>query len=161
MPLRITSQGELVLKWQRTMNARFSGYSREPDGTPLREDAYFGDSDANVQMEYQLRTGQSPTGRVGDGDLAALGLVESEKPVLFTVHGTFVDMWFGYPADCGRALSDLYYWQPVWYPAAAFPMGKSVVKGVAELVRLINELRPGRKFALAGYSQGAIVTALV
>ena len=51
MPLRITSQGELVLKWQRTMNARFSGYSREPDGTPLREDAYFGDSDANVQME--------------------------------------------------------------------------------------------------------------
>lgn len=166
MPLKVGSQGELVNKWVATMNRRFSSYSREKDGTPLRADGYFGYPDRDVQREYERRTGQVQDGVVSDADLAALGLAapptqEAELPVLFTVHGTFVDMWTGYPADCGRALSGLYYWQPVWYPAAAFPMGASVDAGVLELINLINKLRPGRKFALCGYSQGAIVCSLV
>lgn len=166
MPLKVGSQGALVLAWQRTMNKRFSSYSREKDGRPLREDSYFGYSDRDVQREYQRRTYQHVNGEVSDKDLQALGLIDAqtppeELPVLLTVHGTFVDMWTGYPADCGRALSASYYWQPVWYPAAAFPMGDSVDKGVAETIRLIEALRPGRKFALCGYSQGAIVCSRV
>lgn len=166
MPLKVGSQGGLVDAWVRTMNARFSSYSREKDGTPLKEDGYFGFPDRDVQMEYERRTRQPVDGIVSDEDLVALGLIAAptpaaELPVLFTVHGTFVDMWTGYPADAARELVGVYYWQPVWYPAAAFPMGKSVDAGVGELIRLINELRPGRKFAFCGYSQGAIVCSRV
>lgn len=81
------------------------------------------------------------------------------KPTLYTLSGTGVDMWSGYPAEVARAVEDLFYWQPVFYPAATFPMGPSVQAGIAELVRLI-ETRPG-PFVLVGYSQGAIVTSKV
>ncbi|ANH50029.1 lysin B [Mycobacterium phage Loadrie] len=165
MPLQVGSQGELVNQWVRTMNKRFSSYSREKDGTPLKVDGYFGYPDRDVQREYERRTNQVQDGIVSDGDLAALGLIATppaeELPVLFTVSGTFADMWSGYPADCARALTGVYYWQPVYYRAAAFPMEPSVNEGVAELISLINKLAPGRKFALCGYSQGAIVCSLV
>lgn len=79
---------------------------------------------------------------------------------LFTVQGTGVDMWTGYPADTARQLTDVWRWQPVGnYPASVFPMNTSVAQGRAELVRLIRAT-PGA-FALAGYSQGAIVTSQV
>ena len=92
----------------------------------------------------------------------ALGLIAPPKPkqmgTIFTVSGTGADMWSGYPADVGRFVEDKWFFQPVNYPAATFPMGVSVQQGRAELKRLIRE-RPGR-IALAGYSQGAIVTSL-
>ena len=79
---------------------------------------------------------------------------------LFTVQGTGVDMWTGYPADCARALVDTWRWQPIGnYPAAVFPMGPWWTKGRAEL-RLQIQRHPG-EFAMFGYSQGAIVTSMV
>lgn len=50
-------------------------------------------------------------------------------------------------------------WAPVPYPAATFPMQASINTGVSNLVGLIQST-PGQ-FALAGYSQGAIVTSTV
>lgn len=88
------------------------------------------------------------------------GVALPPRLTLYTVAGTSADMWTGYPADTARALNDeVWYWQPVNYPAATFPMNTSVDAGVTELVRLIK-LRPG-KFALDGYSQGALVTSKV
>lgn len=92
----------------------------------------------------------------------ALSVVAPPKPrivgTLFSVSGTGADMWTGYPADVGRACEDVWFFQPVAYPAQPFPMGPSVQQGRVELKRLIRE-RPGN-IALAGYSQGAIVTSL-
>lgn len=82
------------------------------------------------------------------------------KPTLFTVQGTGVDMWTGPPADTARAVADIYRWQPIGnYPAKAFPMNPSVQQGRAEL-NLQIDLNPG-PFALAGFSQGAIVISEV
>lgn len=84
----------------------------------------------------------------------------TSKPTLFTVHGTGVTMWDGPPADTARAVEHAYYWQPIGnYPAAPFPMWPSIQQGVTELRTQILA-HPG-KFALAGYSQGAVVTSLV
>lgn len=69
-------------------------------------------------------------------------------------------MWDGPPADTARALSnEQFRWQPIGYPAATFPMLPSRREGEEELVRQIN-LHHG-KIALAGYSQGALVTGVV
>ena len=128
---------------------------------------------AMVLSEYQIKkniSGYTPPLRI-DGVLdfatqKALGLIEVPKNTrpprtLFTVAGTGVDHWTGYPADVGRAVQDLWYWQPIGYPAQAFPMNKSVAVGRAELVKQIA-LRPVTEpKALAGYSQGAIVIAEV
>lgn len=122
-----------------------------------------------VLIQYQKAkngTGYKPELRT-DGVLdyatqVALGTIAPSKPktfgTLFTVAGTGADMWTGYPADVGRFCEDVWFFQPVAYPAQPFPMGNSVQAGRAELKRLIRE-RPG-KIALAGYSQGAIVTSL-
>lgn len=122
-----------------------------------------------VLLEYQRKknsTAYWPKLRT-DGVLdfatqVALGMLGAPKPAvkgtLFTVAGTGADMWTGYPAEVGRAVQDTWFFQPVAYPAQPFPMGTSVQAGRNELKRLIRE-RPG-KIALAGYSQGAIVTSL-
>lgn len=87
------------------------------------------------------------------------GLV-TERYTYFSVNGTGVDYNTGFPADIGRALNpSQWYWQPVAYPAATFPMGPSVDAGVAELVRLIS-ITPG-KFAIGSYSQGSLVSCKV
>lgn len=105
----------------------------------------------------------APTGIVNFDTKRVMGFIKVAPPALptlFTVHGTAVSMWDGPPADTARAVADMYRWQPVGnYPAKAFPMGPSVDQGRAELIHQI-ELNPG-PFALAGYSQGAIVTSLV
>lgn len=54
-----------------------------------------------------------------------------------------------------------WYWQPIGYPAATFPMGPSVQAGRAQVNQQIG-LRPkGTKLALSGYSQGALVVDYV
>lgn len=97
------------------------------------------------------------------------------QPVFISVEGTAIPDPFGpgFSGDIGRALSDSwntviasfwgeeflnkYYWQPIGYPAATFPMTPSVEDGRAEVNRQIG-LRPkGTKLALSGYSQGALV----
>lgn len=84
------------------------------------------------------------------------------KPVLLTAAGTGADMWTGYPADVARAVEDVWYFQPINYRAAVFPMGPSVDEGVNEGVRLIlEEIPPGTPIALCGYSQGAMVVSRI
>ena len=86
------------------------------------------------------------------------GLQPPERVTFFSVNGTGSPdpFGFGFSGDIGRALNDeIFFWQPVAYPAAVFPMGPSVGAGVAELVRLIK-LYSG-PIALSGYSQGSIV----
>lgn len=144
-------------------------YRRFSYGKNLDDSEFFDWELQRVLAQYQKAkngTGYKPLLRT-DGILdwntqVALGLVVPPKPklvgTLFTVAGTAANMWQGYPADVGRAVEDVWFFQPVNFPAATFPMGPSVQAGRAELKRLIRE-RPG-KIALAGYSQGAIVTSL-
>lgn len=91
------------------------------------------------------------------------------------VSGTAAPWWMGYPAETGFALTDPaliargqclgppeglnWTFQGVGYPAAVFPMRPSVLQGWEESVRLLLD-RPG-KFALSGYSQGAIVVCML
>lgn len=92
----------------------------------------------------------------------AVGAAEpASSPItLYTVSGTFAGAERGYPADVARAVDPhSYTWERVRYPGAAFPMNLSVDLGVSNLVDLIRS-HPG-KFALVGYSQGAIVTSRV
>lgn len=143
-------------------------YAKELDDTP-----FFGWDLQAVLITYQKKknaTAYWPKLRT-DGILdyqtqVALGMVAAPQPrkvgTLFTVHGTGMADPFGpgYPADVARAVQDVWQWQPVGnYPAAVFPMGPSVQLGRAELKTLIRN-HPG-KIALAGYSQGAMVTSMV
>jgi hypothetical protein len=84
-----------------------------------------------------------------------------ESPItLYTVSGTFVGPRDGFAADIAKAVDPaLFTWEPIDYPASAFPMDASAAQGVANLVNRINA-RPG-KFALLGYSQGALVISKV
>jgi hypothetical protein len=82
------------------------------------------------------------------------------RPVLLTVAGTGVPWWVGPDADTARAVEPFYLWQPVGYPAQAVPMGPSIKAGRDELYVQINRHRDRitkHGFALAGYSQGALI----
>lgn len=57
----------------------------------------------------------------------------------------------------GPQWASLYRWQPVAYPAQAFPMGPSVRAGVTEVLRLLDLPENQGTFALSGYSEGAMV----
>lgn len=92
------------------------------------------------------------------------------RPVLFTVCGTGVPWWVGPDADTARAVEDKWRWQPCAYPAAPFPMGKSINDGKREVGIQFGRAERGfelrrqvEKFGagLAGYSQGAVVTSEV
>lgn len=84
------------------------------------------------------------------------------KPVLMTAAGTGADMWTGYPADVAHDVQDIWYFQPINYRAAMFPMGPSVDEGVNEGVRLVlEEIPPGLPIALCGYSQGGMVVSRI
>ena len=84
------------------------------------------------------------------------------RGVFLTVCGTGVPWWIGPDADTARAVEFKYKWRPVGYPAAPFPMGKSIGDGRAEANRIINEERTRIEsygLNLGGYSQGAVVIA--
>lgn len=83
----------------------------------------------------------------------------AQFPVM-TAEAVINDDWelFNSKLD-GRKLLEQYEWFGIDYPALVFPMGSSVETGVGELVYMI-ENTPG-PFALAGYSQGAVVTSHV
>lgn len=165
----VGDSGKPVALTKEKLRAKFS-YAQALDGSEL-----FGEDLRFVLSGFQVRKnmgGYLPVLRT-DGVLdyatqVALGVVVPRpevKPVLFTVQGTGANMWSGYPADVARRVLDLYDWQPIGnYPAEAFPMQPSIDKGVAELCLQIEQYGdrfPGRKMALSGYSQGAIVTSLV
>lgn len=170
MTIRVGSSGPDVTKWQKTMLARFRSYALAADGGPLRADGYYGNDDAAVQREYERRTRQPQDGVVSDDDLRELGISPGPRsntlPWLFTVHGTGMadPLGPGLPADTARDVLDKYRWQPIGnYPAAAFPMQPSIDLGYNELVLQIERRLAGNNdsFAMAGYSQGAVVVARV
>lgn len=94
-----------------------------------------------------------------------LGGIPVVPTVLITVGGAGSVWDWGYQADLARELvkarPDLFVWQGVDYPAAAFPMKPSTDKGVAEFVRLLTTKWRGWNFIPIGYSEGAIVCSTV
>ncbi|MCG7607066.1 PE-PPE domain-containing protein [Mycobacterium sp. CnD-18-1] len=145
------------------MLARFRSYALAADGGPLKVDSYYGLDDADVQREYERRTGQVVDGIVSDQDLMALGLTP-KKVVIFTVAGTGANWDATYPYDLARWQDqERVVLQPIGYPAAMFPMGPSVNEGIDELVRQMAIHLDGNdlNFILIGYSQGALVTSKV
>lgn len=117
------------------------------------------------------RQGPDPRtdGRIDYATQVQLGIIKTGPPpkvgTLLTVQGTGVDMWTGPPADLARAVETDWEWQPIGnYPANPFPMWPSIWQGITELrfqLRRHADLNPAGKIALAGYSQGAIVTSWV
>lgn len=83
--------------------------------------------------------------------------------VLMTWAGTGSDMWNTAPPQpaavaqaAQSAFPDVFYWQPVGYPAAIYPMGASVNQGYFEGVRLATQVHPNNFIIPIGYSQGSI-----
>ncbi|AEF57320.1 lysin B [Mycobacterium phage Bartimeaus] len=155
--LKLGSSGLMVSAWTAVMRLRFASYALGVNGQPIKVDGYFGYDEEKVQKEYQLRTGQFPSGQVSREDLHRLGLL----PTLLSIHGTGQADPFGigYPADIARRVLDLYWWQPVGnWPAKAVPMNGSVDAGERECVRLISNplIVPGPT-AFVDYSQGSVI----
>lgn len=84
--------------------------------------------------------------------------IHHPRHTLFTLSATAQPWWFMYQADVGRQVNNYWDWHPVEYPAF-FPAEWSVATGVKNLTAAIRAT-PG-KFALCGYSQGAIVSSRV
>lgn len=65
----------------------------------------------------------------------------------------------GPPADPFPSLLDpnIFDAKKVFYPASTLGMGPSIDAGIQNVVNEINNLPPGQKFCLGGYSQGAAV----
>jgi len=135
--------------------------------TGLRVTGEYDQLTADIIHEFQLRTGLPANGIADWRTQDRLGVIErpqrnTKRITVYTVNGTGVDMWTGYPADIGRVLDPaVFYWQPVAYPAAPYPMGRSAKAGEQELVRLMRLRKPADPFILIGYSQGAMVTSRV
>lgn len=120
-------------------------------------------------MQGKLRDGgklpaDKVNGLIGASTKVAMGYLKATtvdiRPMLFTVCGTGVPWWVGPDADTARAVENQYKWQPVGYPAAAFPMGRSINAGKAELRNQITIHRAQIErngAALAVYSQGAAI----
>lgn len=128
---------------------------------PLVLDTTYDATFTDVVAEMQRRYGLPATGVMNAATQQKCGYwkpAPQAKPWLFTVHGTGQPdpLGPGLPADTARAVLDKYTWQPIGnYPAAAFPMWPSIMQGVNELTNQISS-KPG-PFAMAGYSQGAVV----
>ena len=160
--------GKPVADAKRKLRQKFS-YAKGLDDSPT-----FTEDLRIALITYQYRKNQANKSALRtDGILdwatqVALGVINPNPPgpkkprgVILTVQGTGVDMWTGPPADVARAVSDLYYWQPVGnYPASPFPMRQSYRQGIEELVAQCR-IHAGKPKVLAGYSQGAIVTSRV
>ena len=159
---RVGMSSPTVAKAKKVLKIKFR-YAQKLDDTEL-----FTEELQTVLMEYQRRKGGLRTDGILDyATQKALGMLAPAPPprpvaTLITVNGTGIPDPFGpgFPADLGRAMErtapGLYYWQPIGYPAAVFPMRPSVEAGAEEVVLQINR-HPGR-FVLCGYSQGALVT---
>jgi hypothetical protein len=99
------------------------------------------------------------------------GVQQPSRHILYTLAGTFVDPWTGYPADLARSISmemstaqdENWYWQPVYYGPngvpQAFPMQPSIDDGNREFARLLKQQSPTQTWAVVSYSQGQIVMA--
>jgi hypothetical protein len=158
------------------MKRKFRSYAgnlpdtRTLDGVPLF-DAAMTEATLTMQRAY-VRGGtlkpELANGFIGASTKVAMGYLATTpvdiRPMLFTLCGTGVPWWVGPDADTARSVENLYRWQPCAYPAQPFPMGPTIAAGKAELVNQMNIWRPQIErngFALAGYSQGAVITTEV
>lgn len=125
---------------------------------------------ANYNAAGKLATGLYLSGVINAETKYVMGYlprpVVDTRPLLVTVCGTGVPWWVGPDADTARACETTHFWQPVGYPATAFPMGKSITAAIDECHVQFNRTDPGFQhreriekhgLALAGYSQGAVV----
>ena len=167
--LGVGDSSDEVRRIKAFMRRKFS-YAKNLTDTPLYDEHM-----AEVVTDMQTRYNKA--GRLNkDKYLPGIINVETKivmgylpipvvpKPLLFTVSGTGVPWWVGPDADVARAVELKYRWQPIGYPAAPFPMAKSVAQGRAELCRQIELWRPeienrAKAAAFVSYSQGAIVTS--
>ncbi|QDH92908.1 lysin B [Mycobacterium phage Necropolis] len=168
--LRVGSSGPLVAAWQQVMLDRFEAYALAADGGPLRVDAHFGYDDAAVQREYERRTQQWIDGVVSEGDLRALGLLDTPatKPrhLAIVFRGTGGVIGQDYVSRVCQGAADLVEERnPEWaasmggLPPGA-PNSPSMNKAVQVAVASgAAEIRSGRSFVLGGYSAGAIVAS--
>lgn len=168
---------EEVRKIKAFMRRKFS-YARVLEDTQTFDPqmvTIVGQMQANYNNAGKLTTGKYTPGVVNAETKYVMGYLprpsgEDTRPVLFTVCGTGVPWWIGPDADLARAVEDRYRWQPCGYPAAPFPMGRSINEGKASLRAQLNRAEPGFMLrqqverhgaVLAGYSQGAVVTSEV
>ena len=178
--LGLDDASEEVGKVREFGRQKFSYWKQLPDtrnakGVPVF-DAAMTSAVADMQSRY-VNTGKHKPGAFVSGVVNAetkyvMGYakrpVVDTRPLLLTVCGTSVPWWVGPDADTARAVESRYFWQPVGYPATAFPMGKSIAAGNVECKVQCNRSEPGfmhrqriEKYGLvlAGYSQGATVIA--
>lgn len=159
--------------------AKFKGFLKRKlawvrDWEPALDDSdVFDETLEAVVRELQSRYSMPQTGVVDWALKVKSGYLTVGPPqdsvwqvgTLFTVQGTGVDMWTGPPADLARAVESDWRWQPIGnYPAQPFPMWPSIWQGIEELRKQIRDYAnrfPGEPMALAGFSQGAIVTSWV
>lgn len=158
-----------VKRIKEFLRRKFS-YARHLNDTTLFDERL---SDVVVEMQSRYeRAGKLARedylpGVINVATKVVMGLIPAppkvdERPVLFTVCGTGVPWWVGPDADVARAVESRYLWQPIGYPARPFPMGPSVAAGRDELAVQMEKHRDRvvrHGAALAGYSQGAIVTS--
>ncbi|AMS01733.1 endolysin [Mycobacterium phage Brocalys] len=151
------------------MRRKFASYAGHLADTPLYDEQMTA-AVAEMQSRYraagQLRDGLYIPGIINAETKYVMGYlprpVVDTRPVLITVCGTGVPWWIGPDADTARAVEDKYLWQPIGYPAAPFPMGKSISAAIAEAHNQANRHRERIEThgaVLAGYSQGAVVAS--
>ena len=137
------------------------------DWRPILDDSnLYDDTLTQIVMALQGRYGLPQSGLMNYETQLKCGFIKPQpiaapRGMLYTVHGTGQPdpLGPGLPADTARAVLDLYKWQPIGnYPAEAFPMWPSIMKGLDELNYQVNA-HPGPINAI-GYSQGAIVVGL-
>ncbi|OFB44780.1 hypothetical protein BA059_02350 [Mycolicibacterium sp. (ex Dasyatis americana)] len=162
-----------IRKIKAYMRKKFASYAGDLADTELYDEQMTA-AVAEMQRRYNnsglLKAGRYLSGVINAETKYVMGYlprpVVDTRPLLITVCGTGVPWWVGPDADTARACEDRLLWQPVGYPAAPFPMGKSITAAIDECHVQFNRADPGfdhRKrieqhgLALAGYSQGAVV----
>lgn len=171
--LGLGDSSDEVRKIKAFMRRKFASYAGSLADTPLYDEPMTA-AVATMQARYNasgdLKTGLYIAGVINAETKYAMGYLKrpvvDDRPLLITVCGTGVPWWVGPDADTARACEDRLFWQPIGYPAAPFPMGKSITAAIDECHVQFNRSDPGfehRKrietygLALAGYSQGAVV----
>lgn len=131
---------------------------------------------ATMQARYnasgKLATGKYTPGIINAETKYVMGYLQrptsDTRPLLLTICGTGVPWWVGPDADIARAVESKYFWQPVGYPAQAFPMGTSIDAAKSEFAVQANRAEPGfqhrqriEKYGavIVSYSQGAVVAS--
>ena len=159
-----------VRRIKNYMRTKFASYAGQ-----LADSAQYDEPMVAAVTEMQRRynaAGKLPAGKYIPGIINAetkyvMGYLRrppppDTRPMLFTVCGTGVPWWVGPDANTARAVEDRWRWQPIGYRAQPFPMGPSITEGRGELVnQFILHRGQVERYgaALAGYSQGAVITS--